>query len=66
MSVVTGLTEQQMKWAKQHDWFGSSYKLAAHCHEVTCFTVEIDKAGLVQEVTATFTDFQELRAWAGY
>ena len=60
-----GLTEQQVKWASQHDWFIKTVRCQdAEQYEFVIGVVVRDD--LVATETQIFTDFQELRNWAGY
>ena len=52
----TGMTSNQIKWAKQHDWFEG---VTEHCYIVV-------RGEEWEEDTRTFTSFQALRHWAGY
>jgi hypothetical protein len=54
------MTIQQIKWAKQHDWFVC---------ELNGTVIAIDaytKDGEYFESTVRFTDFRELYNWAAY
>jgi hypothetical protein len=51
---------RQMKWAEQHDWFIRSRRTPYGTYIVLC------RASHAGEENQEFTDFQELRAWAGY
>ena len=52
------MTEQQAKWAAQHDWFRESFGLD-DVYQVICYDSETDK-------NVTFNDFETLYVWAGY
>jgi hypothetical protein len=54
------MTFQQIKWAKQHDWFVSA--LNGTVVAIDAYT----KDGEYFESTVRFTDFRELYIWAGY
>lgn len=49
------MTNQQVAWAKQHDWFSSAYEGMVWVMESS------PQAGLVP-----FHNYERLRAWAGY
>jgi hypothetical protein len=54
------MTIQQIKWAKQHDWFVSA--LNGTVVAIDAYT----KDGEYFESTVRFTDFRELYNWAAY
>lgn len=58
-NTTTRLTLAQAKWAEQHDWFVSYQRRGAG------YQVQVCDPGAGHSVE-TFSDFQELRAWAGY
>lgn len=51
---------KQAKWAEQHDWFIRSRRTPYGTYMVVC------RPSYEGEEVQTFTDFQVLRAWAGY
>ena len=57
---------QQIEWAKRHDWFLESDWVNP---ETRCVVV-IDRYQTVSGTTASrsrvFTDYSDLREWAGY
>jgi hypothetical protein len=64
-ALAKGLEFQQVGWARQHDWFLGFDVLRAPTHGVAgLYRVKVrpDTADSRTE----FTDFQELREWAGY
>lgn len=48
------MTKQQKKWAAQHDWF-------RHETETGCMCWQEETRS-----TREFTNFREMREWAGY
>lgn len=50
------MTKAQIRWASEHDWF----QLAA---ENGVFVKDYDGD---KEISVFFSDFAELKAWAGY
>lgn len=52
------MTESQLKWASQHDWYVGH---GTNVENELFIRVRIDYV-----TTQDFTDFQALRAWAGY
>ena len=55
------MTSKQVSWCSLHDWFIDSYynvKTSSH--------VVIVKDDLSKGLELEFTDFNELRNWAGY
>jgi len=57
--VLVALSDEQIAWASQHDWF-----LRASQQEGYVVVRDWTKDG--EEVQAYFSDFAKLRAWAGY
>lgn len=56
------MTEAQIKWAAQHDWFIRAWGLS---HKPMRFVAQVaDRA--TPDNKLTFTDYAQLRAWAGY
>ena len=55
------MTQAQIKWASQHDWYQGF-----HNGSVLALDRIIDAKGLVSCVTLAFSNFDELRRWAGY
>lgn len=53
------MTLAQVRWAEQHDWFHSYQRRGAGYQVLVC------EAGSAPR-SEPFTDYQELRAWAGY
>jgi hypothetical protein len=64
---VCGLNKQQVKWASQHDWFVDSVVLDSESvkKEYAVYVKEWQE-GMNSFMHVTFTDFNKLRAWAGY
>lgn len=60
-----GLTEQQVKWASQHDWFVREQVWNEQLSVVVEATLHNAELGYYTE-QQEFADFQELRDWAGY
>ena len=54
------MNRKQALWASLHDWWISSHKLGS-IHQVV---VWCDDSGTMQQ--RTFSDYDALRAWAGY
>lgn len=59
------MDEQQANWAAQHDWFVNAWQKAGDW--IVCAR-EVVRAqgGKVSENQKEFSDFRELREWAGY
>lgn len=58
------MTEQQIKWAAQHDWFVS---VAGDGEGVLVSDVSLDtRMGEIFTETKAFRDYRTLRRWAGY
>lgn len=55
------ITLQQVYWAMEHDWY--YYTGTRQCDGVNVVYVYDD---FVKGSTLSFTDYDELRAWAGY
>ena len=55
------MTPKQTRWASQHDWFIESVKLDNGSYSVI---VRGDVDDVADELG--FTDFQQLKEWAGY
>lgn len=55
------MNEQQMKWASQHDWYIGH---GVNVDNVLFVRVRGDIGDVAW--TRDFTDYQALRAWAGY
>ena len=54
------MTQDQIEWARQHDWFAcahedGSVEVLEQSEQVDCLLIR-----------RTFSDFEELREWAGY
>lgn len=59
---VKGLTHDQVNWARQHDWYDYAVLEAGvgtYNHPSNLYRVHV--TGKLR-----FTDFTELRSWAGY
>ena len=65
----TPLTNQHIVWAASHDWF-SSAAIPTHgtdpAYVIGTAQVLDTRTGVWSEETEKFTDFEALRAWAGY
>lgn len=57
------MTAPQINWASQHDWFLSSSTVTG---EVEVLDVIVADDNTTRERVLRFTDFQELKEWAGY
>lgn len=60
------MTEAQVKWAKQHDWYVSAWSLGSGVWHVRVEEHVVMPSGNVTDRQLCFTDFAKLRAWAGY
>jgi hypothetical protein len=59
------MTIFQVLWARQHDWFVQEFML----NGVLCVKVKarcVDADGRHYNDVREFSDYNELRAWAGY
>lgn len=63
--LALGLTRKQVDWAKSHDWFLSSGLDVDGYYVTVVERYGNDSAGVLSR-HATFRDYNELRAWAGY
>ena len=52
------MTYEQVAWASLHDWFSGSVWVSGDCYKV----IAIDDDGTLK----TFTEYENLREWAGY
>lgn len=57
---------KQMKWAESHDWFVQSRRTPYGTYIVIAECSQVDRDGNWSKDRQEFTDFQALRAWAGY
>jgi hypothetical protein len=57
------MTQQQINWAKTHDWFIS---VAFDGESVFVLDRSVDRDGKVWHETRQFRDYRSLRDWAGY
>ncbi len=55
------MNKKQVLWAKQHDWFVCEREGVVYAE-----SIELDKENNRVLESVSFTDFEELRAWAGY
>lgn len=55
------ITQKQIKWASEHDWF-----VDANYDGIQALERLVNVDGSVKESVVVFTDFKELRDWAGY
>lgn len=53
------MTEQQVKWASQHDWYEGACSEEYNTYYITVYDSVLDD-------NVTFDNFQELKEWAGY
>lgn len=62
------MKHKQAIWASKHDWFiKATYDEALGEHSVTVRDWEFNvESRLYDEVSIRFTDYQQLREWAGY
>jgi hypothetical protein len=68
-ALNTGLTAQQVAWAKSHDWFSWSTEWYPDCHVVTVLesgTKLVDGMSVPYSELRQFANFKALRDWAGY
>ncbi|QJD54771.1 hypothetical protein PssvBMR6_gp03 [Pseudomonas phage MR6] len=61
-----GMSAMEASWAIAHDWWVLNTRLAANTYSVTVTDFSTDEAGTHHAVDKVFTDFEALRAWAGY
>lgn len=55
------MTHRQMSWAEQHDWFRFAWRL-----DWLYQNWAVDVYDSSSDTVVRFTDYQALRAWAGY
>lgn len=66
------MNKQQVNWASQHDWFVKTVRCQVAEQYEFVIGVEVREVllkieeGEYQEEILNFTDFKELREWAGY
>lgn len=64
-TITSGLTRGQVRWAQEHNWF-----VDWHMRDgVLCVLVSSPASNAAGEAwldTREISDWQELRAWAGY
>jgi hypothetical protein len=69
-ALNTGLTAQQVAWAKSHDWFSWSTEWYPDCHVVTVLESgtqrQADGSVTPYSTIKQFANFKALRDWAGY
>ena len=53
------MTKQQIKWAKQHDWYRSSFLLKENVFGVSVYDSELDRNIIIDSM-------KSLCEWAGY
>ena len=65
------MTKSQAIWASKHDWYASQYvnnsgNITVYVRDIV--SVELTPGFFITEEkeTQAFTDFEELRDWAGY
>lgn len=61
----SGLTRGQVRWAQEHDWFVDWHMRDGKLMVVVC-EICTNLAGERWRNILTISDWQELRAWAGY
>lgn len=72
VGLTVGLTQKQLTWVSQHDWFVKATCLNwldddEPLYKVQCNEVWADSStGESGSDLVEFTDFAELYAWAGY
>lgn len=59
------MTDQQIKWAAQHDWYVGHGVNVENKLFIRVKERLVDDIGYY-DVTYDLTDYQALRAWAGY
>lgn len=63
---LPNITRGRMEWAREHDWFVSSHRLAGFTIDRYRIVVRtIDQATGIRRFQS-FDHFEDLRAWAGY
>lgn len=60
------MTKKQALWAMQHDWALYMFQTGWDTWSILVEEVAIAADRTVITVEKTFSDFQELKAWAGY
>lgn len=68
-ALNTGLTSQQVAWAKSHDWFSWSTEWYPDCHVVTVLEQGaklVDGKSVPYSEILQFANYKALRDWAGY
>lgn len=55
------LTVSQIEWASKHDWY-----LGTNGNSVRVIDITLERGGEVTERELEFSDFRDLREWAGY
>ena len=60
------MNKQQVKWAASHDWYVRSRRTPYGTFIIEVRCEQVDASGVWSLDEQTFTDFQSLRAWAGY
>lgn len=60
------MTKQQAEWASKHDWFIGQVAIGNGNFKVTVEESIYDEEDNYHYFVVSFTDFQELREWAGY
>lgn len=57
-----GLTDQEIQWARSHDWYGHHIRIGDNRNVLTV----ISSFGDGRQVPRQFTEMKALRDWAGY
>ena len=57
------MTDKQIRWAKQHDWFVA---VCADGESILAVDIQYHRDGTVTTDSVAFRDFYKLRNWAGY
>lgn len=60
------MTTEQARWASSHEWFKTYYPDPVGTMVVVAIDECVDREGRVTRNIVSFTDYRELRAWAGY
>jgi hypothetical protein len=62
------MTQAQIDWASQHDWFVRAFDVDLSKREYGCECREVISYndGTVTDEPIIFSDFKQLKEWAGY
>ena len=61
-----GLTQAQVQWAMQHDWFVRTCRCQPQDNTQGFVIGALVRHDVKEAETMVFTNFEELKAWAGY